>query len=62
VRDETVASLKAASATLKSKAPEELEPYRAFVTKMARAVAAAKGGQSAVETAALKQIDDALAA
>jgi len=63
VRDETVASLKASSATLKSKAPEELEPYRAFVTKMARAVAVAKGGgESAIETAALKQIDDALAA
>jgi len=62
VRNETLASLKSATATLTAKAPDEVEPYREFVTKMARAVAVAKNGESAVETAALKQIDEALAA
>jgi len=60
VRDETIASLKAAAATLASKAPDEVEPYREFVTNLAKSVAMAKGGESSVETAALSQISDAL--
>jgi hypothetical protein len=62
VRDETMASLKSAIAVLSAKAPDEVEPYREFVTKMAKAVALAKSGESAVETAALTQINEALAA
>jgi hypothetical protein len=62
VRDETMASLKSAIAVLSAKAPDEVEPYRDFVTKMAKAVALAKSGESAVETAALTQINEALAA
>src|SRR6187551_3414780 len=42
VRDETIASLKAAAATLASKAPDEVEPYREFVTNLAKSVAMAK--------------------
>jgi hypothetical protein len=57
-----MASLKSAIAVLSAKAPDEVEPYRDFVTKMAKAVALAKSGESAVETAALTQINEALAA
>lgn len=62
VRAETLASLKSATATLTAKAPDEVEPYRDFVTKLAKAVAMAKSGESAVETAALAQINQAFAA
>ena len=61
VRDDTIAALKSAAATLTAKAPDEVGPYRDFVLGLASAVAAAKSGKSAVETAAIGQIRDALA-
>jgi hypothetical protein len=60
VRGETLASLKSATATLTAKAPDEVEPYRKFVLGLATAVAMAKSGESAVETAAIGQVKEAL--
>src|SRR3954454_7774094 len=60
VRDETLGSLKSATATLTAKAPDEVLPYRDFVLGLAAAVAGAKSGESAVETAAIDGIKQAL--
>ena len=60
VRDDTLAALKSAAVTLTAKAPDEVGPYRDFVLGLAAAVAAAKSGKSAVETAAIGQIREAL--
>ena len=54
-------ALRSAVATLRSKAPDELESYRAFVLELAETVAkAAKGGDEA-ETAAIERVRAALA-
>jgi hypothetical protein len=54
-------ALRAAVQTLRSKAPDEMESYRAFVLELARTVAgAAKGGDEA-EAAAIERIRAALA-
>ncbi len=54
-------ALRSAVATLRSKAPDELESYRAFVLELAETVArAAKGGDEA-ESAAIDRIKAALA-
>ena len=54
-------SLRTAVATLRSKAPDEVESYRAFVLELAAAVGrAAKGGDQA-EAAAIERIKTALA-
>ena len=54
-------ALRAAVATLRSKAPDDLESYRAFVLELAETVGrAAKGGDEA-EAAAIEQIRAALA-
>ena len=54
-------SLRTAVATLRSKAPDEVEAYRAFVLSLAKAVGkAAKGGDEA-EAAAIERIPPALA-
>jgi hypothetical protein len=57
VEQETVDALRAAVATLEAKAPDELEPYRAFVRGIAAAVARAAGHPGAVERAALRLVD-----
>ena len=53
-------ALRAASATLRTKAPDELEPYRMFVLELARSVGRAAGGGDAAETAAIGKIEAAL--
>ncbi|HET7368430.1 MAG TPA: hypothetical protein VFI83_08685 [Gaiella sp.] len=54
-------ALQAAVATLRAKAPDEVENYRAFVLELAEAVGrAAKGGDEA-EAAALERVKAALA-
>jgi len=54
-------ALRSAVATLRAKAPDELESYRAFVLELAETVArAAKGGDEA-ESAAIDRIRAALA-
>ena len=54
-------ALRAAVATLREKAPDELDSYRAFVLRLAETVGkAAKGGDEA-EAAAIERITGALA-
>ena len=59
---ETLAALKAATALLASKAPDDEDPYRQLVLGVADAVAGAKGGVSQAETDAIAKIKDALGA
>jgi len=55
-------SLGAAVAMLEAKAPDEVEPYRAFVLDIATAAAEAKGGVKDEESAAILRIKEALGA
>ncbi len=61
VQAETIAALIAGVSLLKTKAPDELEAYRAFVLDIAQTVAAAKGGVVPVETAMIEKVTLALA-
>jgi hypothetical protein len=56
----TLEALSSAGQLLRSKAPEELEAYRAFVLELARSVSVAAGGGDDVESAAIRRIEDAL--
>jgi hypothetical protein len=60
VRAETIEALRAAVALLQSKAPEDVEGYRALVLGLDAAVAEAKGGTTPVETAMIEEIRGAL--
>jgi hypothetical protein len=60
VEAETMAALATAIPLLQSKAPDELEAYRAFVLFVAERVAAAKGGVVPEEAAMLARIRSAL--
>lgn len=60
VETETLEALRSATATLASKAPDELEPYRRLVLGVADAVAEAKGGVKEGEAAAIAKINEAL--
>ena len=60
VESETLSSLGTAMSTLAAKAPDEADAYRQLVLGVAEAVAEAKGGVTAVETAALDKIKEAL--
>ena len=62
LRNETIAAVTASVELLKAKSPDDVEPYRALVLGLADAVAQAKSGTSAVETAAIDQIREALGA
>jgi len=62
VEQETIAALRAATATLAEKAPDEADAYRQLVLDVADAVAEAKGGVKPGETAALEKIKEALGA
>jgi hypothetical protein len=53
-------ALQAAVATLRAKAPDELESYRAFVLELAEAVGRAAKGGDAAEAAALERVKAAL--
>ena len=62
VAEGTFNALQASTVTLGEKAPDELESYRALVLDVATAVAEAKGGVKAEETAAIERIRAALGA
>ncbi len=62
VEKETLEALGTAVAALTAKAPDDLAAYRAFVLEVANAVAEAKGGVAAEETAAIAKIGAALGA
>jgi hypothetical protein len=60
VEAETLDSLRSSMTTLAAKAPDEVGAYRQLVLDLARAVADAKGGVKAGETAAIDAITEAL--
>ena len=60
VERETMAALATAKATLESKAPDDLEPYRQLVLEVARSVADAAGGGEPAEGEAITRIESAL--
>ena len=53
-------SLRAAVATLRAKAPDEVESYRVFVLELAESVGKAAGGGDEAEAAAIEKIKAAL--
>ena len=57
----TMDSLRAAVETLRAKAPDEVENYRAFVVELAETVARSAGGGDEAEAAAVEKIKAALA-
>ena len=60
VEQETLAALGSAVATVREKAPNELEEYRSFVLDVAESVAEAAKGVGAGETGAIEKIRTAL--
>jgi hypothetical protein len=54
-------ALRAAVTTLRAKAPDEVESYRAFVLELAEAVGRAAKGGDAAEATALERVKAALA-
>jgi hypothetical protein len=62
LRNETIAAVTASVELLTAKSPDDVEPYRGLVLGLAAAVADAKSGTSAIETAAIEQIKAALGA
>jgi hypothetical protein len=60
LRAETMDALRAAVATLQTKSPADVEPYRELVLGVTQAVAAAKGGVVTVETAMIDSIRESL--
>lgn len=62
LRNETIAAVTASVELLATKSPDDVEPYRGLVLGLAAAVADAKSGTSAIETAAIEQIKAALGA
>ena len=62
VRAETMDALRSSIATLETKAPDEVEPYRFLVLGLAEAVAIAKSGKKPVEEATIAEIREALGA
>jgi hypothetical protein len=59
VERETLEALRSAKATLESKAPDELDSYRQFVTEIARSVGEAAGGGESAEGAAIEKVESA---
>jgi hypothetical protein len=62
VETETLAALNSSAQLLRSKAPDELASYRAFVIDLARSVSSAAGGGDEAEAAAIAKIEGALGA
>ena len=60
VEAETIEALRSAVATLRAKAPEEVDPYKQLVLGTAEHAASAKGGVQEGETEALGRIRAAL--
>ena len=61
VENETLGALQASVATLRAKAPDELESYRAFVLELAESAGKAAGGGDGAEAAAVEKVRAALA-
>ena len=61
VEAETLESLRSALAMLRSKAPDEVEAYRSFVTEVAESVASAASGGDVAESGVLDKIRAAIA-
>jgi hypothetical protein len=61
VENETLGALQGSVATLRSKAPDELESYRAFVLELADTAGKAAGGGDQAEAGAVQKIKSALA-
>ena len=60
IESETFEALRAAVATLESKAPDDVEAYKSFVLDVAQSVAEAAEGGSEVEGAVVEKIRSAL--
>ena len=60
VETETLEALNSSAQLLRSKAPDELASYRAFVIDLARSVSSAAGGGDEAEAAAIAKIEGAL--
>jgi hypothetical protein len=60
VERETLEALRSAKATLESKASDELDSYRHFVTEIARSVGEAAGGGESAEGTAIEKVESAL--
>jgi hypothetical protein len=60
VENETLGALQGSVATLRSKAPDELESYRAFVLELADTAGKAAGGGDQAEAGAVEKIKSAL--
>jgi hypothetical protein len=61
VEHETVEALRGGVETLRAKAPDELESYRAFVIELAESVSTSAGGGDEVEAATVERLKAALA-
>lgn len=62
LESQTLSSLRGAVATLSAKAPDEVQPYRDFVVRLAQSVAEAAKGVSDSESGALVKIREAVGA
>jgi hypothetical protein len=60
IEAEALGALREAIATLESKAPDEVDAYRAFVLELAEAVGKAAGGGEQAEAATVEKIRAAL--
>jgi hypothetical protein len=60
VENQTLEALRNAKATLESKAPDELDPYRQFVIEVAQSVGEAAGGGESAEGGAIEKVRSAL--
>jgi hypothetical protein len=60
VEAETLSAIRESVQLLRSKAPEELDAYRAFVLELARSVASAAPGGDQAESDAIAKVDAAL--
>jgi hypothetical protein len=61
IESEALEALRGAVATLRAKAPDEVDAYRAFVLELAEAVGRAAGGGDEAEAATVEKIRGALA-
>ena len=62
IESETLEVLRSAVATLESKAPADVEAYKAFVLELAESVGKAAGGGDEAEAATIEKIRSALGA
>lgn len=60
IEKETVEALQTAVATLRAKAPDEVDAYRAFVLEVAESVGSAAAGGESAESGTLEKIRSAL--